>query len=254
MRLVWIRAAIVGAVVLTTVAFLLAFFVAAPAPFGEVRIPAAQVSGAQLGPNQPVGVEGDNMVFLRWDMGQKIFYFHVPVAEASFLVFLFAAVYGGLFLAKRDRKWDTRSRIAMEVTLFFVLLTMVTGVIWTKWAWGVWWQWEPRLTTYFIMTLLVVAYFVLRNSVEDEERRATYAAVFAIVAFIDAPISFLITRVLPSTHPVVFKSGGLDGWQLATFIIAQLGMLLFGFAVYELRLHEERLGERLEVLKNSLGG
>ena len=70
----------------------------------------------------------------------------------------------------------------MEVTLLFVILTLITGDLWTKASWGVWWEWEPRLTTYFIMTLLVIAYFVLRNSVEDEERRAVYAAVFGIIA------------------------------------------------------------------------
>ena len=95
----------------------------------------------------------------------------------------------------------------MEVALLFVVLTLITGDLWTKASWGVWWEWEPRLTTYFIMTLLMIAYFVLRNSLEDEERRAVYAAVFGIIALIDAPISFFITRVIPSDHPVVFKSG-----------------------------------------------
>jgi len=139
---------------------------------------------------------------------QKIFYFHVPVAEASFLVFAVAAYFAIRFLVTRRKEFDTKSRIAMEVTLLFVILTMITGDLWTRASWGVWWQWEPRLTTYFIMTLLVIAYFVLRNSVEDEERRAVYASVFCIIAFIDAPISFMITRIIPSDHPVVFTEAG----------------------------------------------
>lgn len=185
---------------------------------------------------------------------QKIFYFHVPVAEASFLVFAVAAFFAIRFLMTRRKDFDTRSRIAMEVTLLFVVLTMITGDLWTRASWGVWWQWEPRLTTYFIMTLLVIAYFVLRNSVEDEERRAVYAAVFCIIAFIDAPISFLITRLIPSDHPVVFQEGGLNASQLIPFIIGQIGMLMIGYAIYTMRMHEERLHERLDVAKESLEG
>ena len=194
------------------------------------------------------------------DFAQKIFYFHVPVAESSFLVFGFAAYYAIRFLMKRDRTYDTRSRVAMEVTLLFVLLTMATGILWTRAEWNVWWLWEPRLTTYFILTLLVVAYFVLRNSVEDEERRATYASVFCIIAFLDAPISFLITRFVSSAsenHPVVFGGGpgtGLAPAMLITFIIGQIGMLLLAYAIFQIRMREEGLGERLEAVKLSLGG
>jgi heme exporter protein C len=196
---------------------------------------------------------------LRSDVSFQIFYFHVPVAEASFLVFLVAAVYSVRFLLTKDRLLDTKARIAMEVTLLFVALTMVTGDLWTRARWNVWWEWEPRLTTYFLMTLLVVGYFVLRNSVDDDERRATYAAVFGIVAFIDAPISFFITRVMStsSAHPVVFggQSGlGTTPQALYTFIIAQVGMLMLGYAIFQLRMREEVLRERLEVAKIALGG
>ncbi len=193
----------------------------------------------------------------RINISQKIFYFHVPVAEASFLVFFFTAFYGVRFLMTKDRRYDVMARIATEVTLFFVLLTMATGILWTRVEWGVWWQWEPRLTTYFILTLLVIGYFVLRNSVEDDEKRATYAAAFGILAFIDAPISFFITRWVESIHPVVLAGGessGLEPPMLITFIIAQVGMLMLGYAFYQMRLREEELHERLEALKISIGG
>ena len=174
---------------------------------------------------------------------QKIFYFHVPVAEASFLVFVVAAFFGDpvpddarprATTPSRASRWRSRS--------LFVMLTMVTGDLWTKASWGVWWEWEPRLTTYFIMTLLVIAYFVLRNSVEDEERRAVYAAVFGIIAFIDAPISFFITRSSRVDPPgrVRWRRGlGLEPPMLVTFIVAQIGMLMIGYAIYQLRLREE---------------
>jgi heme exporter protein C len=187
----------------------------------------------------------------RPDWGQKIFYFHVPVAEISFIVFAFAAFYALRFLMTRNREYDAKNRVSMEVTLVFVGLTMATGILWTKAAWGVWWDWEPRLTTYFILTLLVIAYFVLRNSVEDEERRAVYAAVFSILAFIDVPISFFITRLIPSNHPVI-ESGGLEGPMLVSFIVAQIGMIALGYSIYQLRMGEVQLRDRIEQAKTQL--
>ncbi len=187
----------------------------------------------------------------RPDWGQKIFYIHVPVAQISFIVFGFAAFYSIRFIMTRRREYDTKARVSMEVTLLFVGLTMATGILWTRAAWGVWWDWEPRLTTYFIMTLLVIAYFVLRNAVEDEERRALYAAAFSILGFIDAPISFFITRLIPSNHPVI-ERGGLEPPMLVTFIIAQIGMVAMLYAVYQLRMGEVLLRERVEQAKTLL--
>jgi heme exporter protein C len=235
--------------VLTTIDFFMAFFYATVPSFGTVTLPNATNTARPL---VAAGTQG-LQYGIAW-FSQKIFYFHVPVAEASFLVFGVAAYFAIRFLMTRRKDYDTRSRIAMEVTLLFVILTMITGDLWTRASWGVWWQWEPRLTTYFIMTLLVIAYFVLRNSVDDEERRAAYASVFCIIAFIDAPISFMITRLIPGDHPVVFTEGGLAASQLIPFIIGQIGMLMIGFAIYTVRMHEERLHERLDVAKESLEG
>ena len=150
-------------------------------------------------------------------------------------------------------EYDTKARIAMETALVFVILTMITGVLWTKASWGVWWEWEPRLTTYFIMMLMMIAYFVLRNSIEDQERRATYAAVFGILAAINAPISFMITRVIPSNHPVVFQPGMAPS-NLMPFIVGQIGMLLIGYGIYTARMSEERLRERVSIAKEELEG
>jgi len=186
---------------------------------------------------------------------QKIFYFHVPIAIGSFLIFTFAMVYSVLFLLKRKREYDTRARIGMEVTLMMVLLTLITGDLWTRHDWGAWWVWEPRLTTYFIMFLLVVSYFVLRGAVEDEERKATYAAVFGIVAWIDAPISFIITRLIPSgVHPVVLRSGGIEFIQLLPFLLGMVGMLALAWVFYQMRLREEFAKERLDFVKAELEG
>lgn len=215
---------------------------------GDASAAEVEVSAAEFESATVRGFE-----YGRPDWGQKIFYFHVPVAEISFVVFAFAAYYAVRFLVTRKREYDMMERVSMEVTLLFVGLTMATGILWTKSAWGVWWDWEPRLTTYFILTLLVIAYFVLRNAVEDEERRAVYAAVFTILAFIDAPISFFITRLIPSNHPVI-ESGGLEGPMLVSFILGQIGMIALGYAIYQLRMGEVHLRDRIEEAKTRLEG
>jgi heme exporter protein C len=233
----------VGAV-LTTVAFVMAFVYSAPVLANNTL---TSGGGALIG-----GKLIANPVLF----SQKIFYFHVPVAITSFVVFFFTAFYGARFLVTKDKRYDTRARIATEVTLLFVALTMITGDLWTRYEWGTWWVWEPRLTTYFIMMMLVIVYFVLRASIEDEERRAVYASAFGILAFLDAPLSFAITRIVPSgAHPVVLRAGGgLDAIQLSGFVIGLLGMLCVGYAIYQLRIREETVKERLEALKASLEG
>jgi heme exporter protein C len=238
-RLTLIALAVAG--VLTLADLVIAFLIAAPV-ISNMSLPIAGVTiGGKLFANPIL-------------FSQKIFYFHVPVAITSFVVFFFTAFYGVKFLMTRDRIFDTKARIATEVTLIFTLLTMLTGDLWTRVEWNTWWVWEPRLTTYLIMLLLVIGYFVLRASVEDEEKRAVYASAFGILAFLDAPISFAITRLVPSSqHPVILRlGGGLDAWQLTAFLLGLFGMLCFGYVIYQLRYREERVRERIEVLKATL--
>lgn len=200
------------------------------------------VQGAVL--SEPTVIAGQ-VVTTKLLLSQKIFYLHVPVAIASFAIMFFVAYYGVRFLMTKDRKYDFRSQTAAQVTLVFIIATMVSGDLWTRFEWGVWWVWEPRLTTYFILMLLVIGYFILRNAIEDPERRARFCAVFGIVAFIDAPISFLITRMVPSSiHPVVFRTdSGLPPMMLIPFLLGLFGMLMIGFALYRyaLRVHTDAL-------------
>lgn len=190
------------------------------------------VQGAQL--SEPVVIAGQQ-VSTKLLLSQKIFYLHVPVAVASFAVMAFAAYFAVRFLLSKDRAYDTRCNTAMQVTLVFIVATMISGDLWTRFEWGVWWVWEPRLTTYFILMLLVIGYFVLRNAIDDPERRARFAAVFCIVAFVDAPISFLITRLVPSSiHPVVFRTdSGLPPMMLIPFLLGMFGMLMLAFVLYQ---------------------
>lgn len=209
------------------------------------------VQGARLAQSTVIaGTEVSTKLLL----SQKIFYLHVPVAVASFAVMLFAAYYGIRFLMTKDRAFDVRSRTAMQVTLVFVIATMVSGDLWTRFEWGVWWVWEPRLTTYFILMLLVIGYFILRNAIDDPERRARFCAVFSVVAFIDAPISFLITRLVPSSiHPVVFRTdSGLPPMMLVPFLLGLFGMLMAAFAIYRYALRVNEGAIEVEELKQLL--
>lgn len=230
-------ALVVGAL-LTTIGFVLAFVYASP-------VNGASVNGAEL--------IGDQVVTTKLLLSQKIFYFHMPVAIVSFLALTFAAYYCVRFLMTREQRFDTCARISMEISLVFVICTMVTGEMWTRFEWGVWWSWEPRLTTYLILMLIVIAYFILRNAVDDPERRATYAAVVGIVAFVDVPICLMITRLIPSSiHPVVLREGGMTADMGLTLVVVMVGMLMLGFALYRLRFRQVRFAQRLDVLKERL--
>lgn len=122
------------------------------------------------------------------EMAQKIFYYHVPLAWNAFLAYLLAAVTGALYLAKRDTKWDIWSMAGAEVGTVFALLILITGPIWATPIWGKSWSWEPRLTTTMIMFLIFVGYFMVREFGGPYEQSSRYAAVIAIVGFLDVPL------------------------------------------------------------------
>lgn len=222
--------------ILTTAGFVLAFTMAS-------LVNGAAVNGVEL--------IGDQVVTNQLLFSQKIFYFHMPVAVVSMVTLVFTAYYGIRFLMTKEQRFDTCARVATEISLLFILFTMFTGEMWTRFEWGVWWTWDPRLTTYLILTLLVIGYFVLRNAIDDPERRGTYAAVFGIIAFVDAPISFMITRLIPSSiHPVVFRTdSGLSPDMLIPMLLVMFGMFMIAFGLYRLRFRQMRMTQRVEALK-----
>ena len=209
------------------------------------------VQGARL--SEPAIIAGQ-VVTTKLLLSQKIFYLHVPVAVASFAAMTVAAFFAARFLATKDRAHDRASRTAMQVTLVFIIATMISGDVWTRFEWGVWWVWEPRLTTYFILMLLVIGYFILRNALDDPERSARFGAVFCIIAFIDAPISFFITRLVPSSvHPVVFRTdSGLPPAMLIPFLLGLFGMCMIAFALYRYALRVNTAADEVEELKERL--
>jgi heme exporter protein C len=179
---------------------------------------------------------------------QKVFYFHVATAWVGMLGFMLAAVVGVIYLRKNDLKWDIVGLASIEISLVFFFITIILGSIWARPVWNTWWTWDPRLTTAAIIELIYAAYLMLRQGIEDPDRRARFGAVYAILGSISVPLTFLSIRLLRTIHPVVVGDGdpSADGsfdmtpQMLQTFLFS-----LFTFSVIfvDLLWHRIRLGK-----------
>ena len=140
---------------------------------------------------------------------QRIFYFHVPVAWVSFLAFFVTFIASILYLWKREIKWDTVACASAEVGVIFTTLVLITGPIWAKPAWGIWWTWDARLTTSLVLWLIYIAYLLVRRLATEPSQGARYGAVIGVVGFIDVPIVFLTVNLWRTQHPtmIIFEEG-----------------------------------------------
>ncbi len=191
---------------------------------------------------------------------QKVFYFHVAAGWVGMVSFFFAALAGILFLVKKDDKWDLIGYSAIEIGIVFTLINVVTGAIWARPIWNAWWTWDPRLTTATIMELVYFAYLMLRQGIDDPERRNRFGAVYAIIGFLSVPLTFFSIRIFRTIHPVVI--GGNDPSAVGAFDMTTLMLqtLLFSILVFsvlfaDLMWHRIRLGQymnRVEELKMRL--
>ena len=183
---------------------------------------------------------------------QRIFYFHVSIALVSLLAFGVAFVGGAMYLRRPREWWDDVVFVSVRLWLIFAVLTVITGSIWAKAAWGTWWVWtDPRLATYTIVILLYAAYFVLRSSA-DGSRQARFSAVYAIVAFISVPVSFYAVRIAQSyVHPVVFTTSGanMPNSMLVWFLVAFAAMIFLFATLMQLELLQQRAQRALREVK-----
>jgi heme exporter protein C len=136
------------------------------------------------------------------DMGhlQKIMYVHVPAAWVAFAAFFVVFIGSVLYLWKRDARHDLYAAAAAEVGTVFTALTIALGSIWGKPTWGVWWTWDPRLTTTAILLLIFVGYVALRSFTDDEDRRARWSAAVGILGFINVPIVYMSVKWWRTIH------------------------------------------------------
>jgi heme exporter protein C len=161
---------------------------------------------------------------------QKVFYFHVANAWVGMLGFTVAAVVGVLYLIKGGERWDIVGYAAVEVSFVFFLISIISGSIWAKPIWNTWWTWDPRLTTASIVELIYAANLLLRQSVDDPQRRARFSAVYAIFGFISVPLTFISIRLLRTIHPIVI--GTTDPSASGSFSMTGAMQVAFFFSLF----------------------
>ena len=187
---------------------------------------------------------------------QKIFYVHVPLAIVSLIGFIAGGVWGIKQLRSGRMEDDMRSYVAIHLSLIFATGALITGSIWAKASWGHWWTWdEPVLVSFLIVFLLYCCYQPLRFSIEDPERQARYASVFAIAAGAFVPINFMAVRLATAhVHPrVLSKTGGsMPGEMRLTFLVALVGVALMWLTMWKLELSSKNASMKLKRLRRRL--
>jgi len=180
---------------------------------------------------------------------QRIFYFHVPSAWTGFVAFFLVLVGSIAYLRTRSLKWDLLSVASAEVGVAFFTIVLVTGPIWAKPVWGIWWTWDARLTSSFLLWVLYVSYLVLRTLVDEPERRALVAAVFGIFASLDIPLVYFSIWWFRTQHPqpVIGGGGSLDP-RMGRVLLLCWGAML---GVMTLLI---RVRYRLEALRSEVDG
>ena len=169
---------------------------------------------------------------------QKIFYMHMPMAAWSMVAFTVVFVASVLYLVRRDPKWDRLAGACAELGVLFSGLALLTGMMWARPIWNVWWTWDPRLTTTLVMWFVYAAYLILRASDMGPQRKRLVCAVLGVAAFLDVPLVFVSARYWRSIHPAVLgaQGGGLEPEMLATLAAGVVAFGLLTASLLRLRL------------------
>ena len=158
---------------------------------------------------------------------QRVFYFHVPAAFAGIAAFTVNFAASVMYIIRKNRRWDNLGVAAAEVGVLFFIMVLVTGSIWAKPVWLVWWTWSPRLTASLVLCMLYLAYLLIRKYIDDPERRGLVSAVFGVIAFADAPLVWFSIRWWRDIHPSpVLESGGLAPSMRPAFLVCLAAFLL----------------------------
>ncbi|MEA2321840.1 MAG: heme exporter protein [Solirubrobacteraceae bacterium] len=189
---------------------------------------------------------------------QKIFYVHVPLAMVALGGFVFGGIMAVQHLRTRDPRYDLRSYVAIHLSLVLGAGVLITGAIWAKASWGHWWVWdEPTLVSFLIVFLLYATYQPMRFSIDDPERQARYASVFAVTAGAFVPLNFLAVRLAQAyTHPRVFATadGGLPPRMQWTFLVCLAGMTLLYVTLWRYEMTSKNTSAKLRALRRKLAG
>jgi heme exporter protein C len=191
---------------------------------------------------------------------QRVFYFHVAAGWVGGLAFLVAAVGGLIYLLRGGRNWDAVGLASVEIGIAFTLANVISGSVWARPIWNTWWTWDPRLVTASVMELVYIAYLLLRQGLDDPDRRARFGAVYAIVGFLSVPLTFLSIRIFRTIHPVVVGNndptaqGAFDmtPLMLQTFLFSLLVFTLLYIVLLWHRVRMQALAEAVEQRKMKL--
>ncbi len=201
-------------------------------------------------PIDPMEAGGDPINF-------RIFYFHVPIAVTAYLAFAVVFVSGIMYLRTKQEKWDIRAISSSEIGVIFALLTLITGSLWARSAWGQYWvTWDVRLNTSLVLFLIYLSYLMVRKAIDEPEKRARLSAVFGIVGFASVPLSFLSIRLWnrATVHPVVVGpgGGGISGdTVIGTVLMNVIAFILLLTSLIILRMENEKLSEEIAFIKRS---
>ncbi len=188
---------------------------------------------------------------------QRVFYFHVATAWVGLLGFVAAGITGIIYLRTQNLKWDLVEQASVEISLVFFFITIVLGSIWARPIWNTWWTWDPRLTSASIVELIYLAYLMLRQGIEDPDRRARFGAVYTLVGAISVPITFVSIRLFRTIHPVVIgnqSAAAEGGFAMTSDMKIAFFFALFAFTVIFIDLFWNRirlgqLQQKVEQLK-----
>jgi heme exporter protein C len=187
---------------------------------------------------------------------QRIFYFHVPAWVATFTAFTIVFVSNIAYLTTRGQRWDSLGVSAAEVGVACCSIGLITGPLWAKPVWGVWWTWDARLTTTFIMWVMYICYLMLRGLLEDPRHRATLSAVFGIFAFLDVPLVYMSNRLWRTQHPQpVFFGGpnsGINPTMAKVFLLCMVAVLVVMIPVLMDRYRVECMRCEMEELRQEI--
>src|SRR5205085_4912208 len=186
------------------------------------------------------------------------FYLHVPLAIVSLCAFVFRGLLAIRHLRTRNRAWDMRSYVAIHMALILGVGGLITGSIWAKASWGHWWDWsDPTLTSFLIVLLLFATYQPLRFSIEDPERQARYASVFAVVAAAFVPLNFIAVRLAQQyVHPriLTLSGGNLPGPMRLTFFVSLAGVALLYATLWKYEMTTKNARMQVRALRRAVLG
>ncbi|HEX9700994.1 MAG TPA: cytochrome c biogenesis protein CcsA [Acidobacteriota bacterium] len=189
---------------------------------------------------------------------QRIFYVHVPAALTMYLAITLLFIASLLYLQSRQARWDEVGAAAAEAGLVFGTIVLTTGPVWAKPVWGTWWTWDARLTSFFILWLIFVAYVMLRAYGGPPEQVARFCAVLAVLGFIGMPITHYSVEWWRTMHPepIVMTEGGLGAGlpdrMLAALAVGQVAALALFATLFSLRLRLERQTRRVDELRRHI--